>query len=751
MSFPWGGGSLRLLYNSRPMDLEDLARVSRRRKRRQIKRKSRGRAWGIVRILLVGLFSASLLSVVAGVGAFAYTYRTVSENLPELDRYRNTELAQTSVVYNSAGEVVDELHGVQNRFVVDLTEVDPTLRDAVVAIEDQRFYEHRGLDFEAVGRAAWENVRSLSIREGGSTITQQLVKNTYIAQEQRQIPSFRRKMAEASLAWQYEEIHSKDEILEQYLNTVYFGANAYGAEAAARTYYNKAAADLTLPESAMLAGIINLPGTYDPFSDPESAKARRNVVLDRMLEHGYIDEKEHAAAVAEEIELSRGRVEYENDNEYFLDAVRKELAEEYGDQAVYEGGLKIYTTLDPRFQELAATSVDDVVNPEEGGPSASLVSMDPETGAVKAMVGGSDFQQVKFNLATQGKRQPGSAFKTFVLSEAIREGISTDTRYLSKYLEVPMGEYEEQPYVVQNYDFHERGPINLKTATEQSDNTVYVQLALDLGLENVVDMASKMGLESALETYPSTAIGGLGEGVSPYEMASAYSTLANGGVHMEPYLVEKVTREEDGEEVTIQEHEPEGKEALTRDQAAAVTQTLRGVVERGTASRYRDLVDEIGRPSAGKTGTSENFVDAWYIGYVPQLTTSVWVGYPEERVPMVNINGLPEINGENYPLDIWSLYMQGAVGDLPVEQLDTPSDDLQLRLKTTGRALDAPTPATTGGTTRETTAQRTTRESTTPQTSPASNPPPQQPLPQQLVPQQPTPTARPPSAQYPVQ
>jgi penicillin-binding protein 1A len=728
------------------MDLEDLARVSRRRKRRQIKRQSRGRAWGIVRILLVGVFSASLLSVVAGVGAFAYTYRTVSENLPELDRYRNTELAQTSVVYNSADEVVDELHGVQNRFVVALSEVDPTLRDAVVAIEDQRFYEHRGLDFEAVGRAAWENVRSLSIQEGGSTITQQLVKNTYIAQEQRQIPSFRRKMAEASLAWQYEEIHSKDEILEQYLNTVYFGANAYGAEAAARTYYNKAAVDLTLPESAMLAGIINLPGTYDPFSDPESAKARRNVVLDRMLEHGYIDEEEHAAAAAEEIELSRGRVEYENDNEYFLDAVRKELAEEYGDQAVYEGGLKIYTTLDPRLQELAATSVDDVVNPEEGGPSASLVSVDPETGAVKAMVGGSDFQQVKFNLATQGKRQPGSAFKTFVLSEAIRQGISTDTRYLSKYLEVPMGEYEE-PYVVQNYDFHERGPINLKTATEQSDNTVYVQLALDLGLENVVDMASKMGIESALETYPSTAIGGLGEGVSPYEMASAYSTLANGGVHMEPYLVEKVTREE----VTIQEHEPEGKEALTRDQAAAVTQTLRGVVERGTASRYRDLVDEIGRPSAGKTGTSENFVDAWYIGYVPQLTTSVWVGYPEERVPMVNINGLPEINGENYPLDIWSLYMRGAVGDLPVEQLDTPSDDLQLRLKTTGRALDAaPTPAatggTTGGTTRETTAPRTTPEFTVPRTPPASNPQPQQPL----VPQQPTSYARPPATQYPI-
>ncbi len=321
------------------MELEDLARVSRRRKRRQIKRQRRGRAWVFVRIMLVGLFSASLLSAVAGVAAFAYTYRTVSENLPELDRYKTTELAQTSVVYNAAGEVVDELHGVQNRFVVDLSETDPTLRDAVVAIEDRRFYEHRGVDFEAVGRAAWENVRNLSIREGGSTITQQLVKNTYIAQEQRQIPSFRRKMTEASLAWQYEKVHSKEEILEQYLNTVYFGANAYGAEAAARTYYNKEAKDLTLPESAMLAGIINLPGTYDPFSDPESAKKRRDVVLDRMLEHGYITEEEHAAAVAEEINLSRGRVEYENDNEYFLDAVRKELAEEYGVAILYEGGL----------------------------------------------------------------------------------------------------------------------------------------------------------------------------------------------------------------------------------------------------------------------------------------------------------------------------------------------------------------------------------------------------------------------------
>jgi penicillin-binding protein 1A len=224
---------------------------------------------------------------------------------------------------------VDELYGVQNRFVVGLDEIDPTLRDAVVAVEDHRFYEHRDIDFEAVGRAAGENIKNLSIQEGGSTITQHLVKNTYIAQEQRQIPSLQRKMVEASLAWQYEKDHTKEEILEQYLNIVYFGTNAYGAEAAARTYYNKEAIDLTLPESALLAGIINLPGTYDPFSDPENARTRRDLVLSRMLEYGYIAPEKHDEAVVQDLALRRGRVKDDDDNEYFLDAVRKELAEEY--------------------------------------------------------------------------------------------------------------------------------------------------------------------------------------------------------------------------------------------------------------------------------------------------------------------------------------------------------------------------------------------------------------------------------------
>jgi penicillin-binding protein 1A len=686
----------------------NLRRMNRRRRRSRKKSNWLAKARNVFLILC----AVAILGVVALFASFGQTYMALAEGMPELDDYSSTELAQTSLVYDTNGNVVDELYGVQNRFVVSLDDINPTLHEAVIAIEDHRFYEHRGLDFEAIGRAAVENVRNLSIQEGGSTITQQLIKNTYIAQEERLIPSFERKFAEASLAWQYEEEHSKEEILEQYLNTVYFGANAYGVEAAAKTYFNKKAENLTLPESALLAGIIQLPGVYDPFLDPEGAKERRNVVLDRMLGYGYITEQQHDEAVKADLVLSRGRVEHENDNEYFLNAVRKELAEEYGDDTVYEGGLEIHTTLDPELQEMANTAVDSIVNPEAGDPSASLVSVDPATGAVRAMVGGSDFDQVKFNLATQAHRQAGSSFKPFVYAEAIEQGISPETTYVSEHLEVDMGLYE-RPYVVDNYDFIERGPITLERAMADSDNTVFVQLALDIGLENFVEKAHEMGITSEVGAYPSTAIGGLGEGVTPLEMASAYSTLPNQGVHMKPYLVQRVTKEENGEEIVVQEHRLKEEQALTRDEAAVVTQALRGVITDGTASYYHDLDAEIGRPSAGKTGTTNNFVDAWFIGFIPQLSTSVWVGYPDERTPMVNINGLPEINGENYPLDIWSLYMQDAASLFPEQEFDVPSPFMDLQIKTDGRAVPPETTEDTDETTESTDAKEPDSDETT--------------------------------------
>jgi penicillin-binding protein 1A len=289
------------------------------------------------------------------------------------------------------------------------------------------------------------------------------------------------------------------------------------------------------------------------------------------------------------------------------------------------------------------------------------------------MVGGSDFDQVKFNLATQAHRQAGSAFKPFVFAEAIEQGISPETTYVSKHLEVPMGAYSD-PYVVDNYDFIERGPITLEKAIAESDNTVFVQLALDIGLENVVEKAHEMGITSEVEAYPSTAIGGLGEGVTPLEMASAYSTLPNAGVHMDPYLVQKVTKEENGDEIVIEEHRLKEEQVLTRDEAAVVTQALRGVITEGTASYYHDLDEEIGRPSAGKTGTTDNFADAWYVGYTPRLSTAVWVGYPDSRRSMAGVHGIEELNGETLPMDIWSSYMARATeGDPP---LDFPEADL---------------------------------------------------------------------------
>jgi penicillin-binding protein 1A len=636
------------------------------------------------------LCALAVLSLVGVFATFSYTYEQVAQEVPNLDSYSSGDLAQTSVVYDNEGNVVDELYGVQNRYVVEMEDIDSTLQDAVVAIEDHRFYEHQGLDFEAIGRAAVENVENLSIREGGSTITQQLMKNTYIAQEKRAIPSFQRKFTEASLAWQTEEQYSKKEILEQYLNTVYFGANAYGAEAAAKTYFNKSAGELTLAESAMLAGIINLPGAYDPFNDPASAVARRNVVLDKMLQYGYINQKEHAEAVAQELELSRGRVEHQSDNEYFLDAVRKELAREYGDEMVYEGGLKIYTTLDPQLQEQASTSVDEILY-DPNDPSAALVSIEPSTGAVKSMVGGSDFEQVKFNLATQGQRQPGSTFKPFVLAEAIEQGISPDSRYVSQPLSIPMPADSADPYYnVVNYEDEYRGSITVEDATKYSDNAVYVQLAQDLGIENVVDMADKLGIDSEIDSYLPTAIGGLRQGVTPMEMASAYATFANQGIRMEPYLIDRVVQKKDGEEVTLKESKLEGEQVISRDVAAKVNEVMSDVGE-----FYGTEAELGGRPVATKTGTSEEFSDAWFVGYTPQLATSVWVGYPGDRIPMVWIRGYEKIDGGAFPMDIWTLYMQRAMQEYPeIQQFSPPSPSMNLKVKTDGNAVPPPPPPT---------------------------------------------------------
>ena len=350
-----------------------------------------------------------------------------------------------------------------------------------------------------------------------------------------------------------------------------------------------------------------------------------------------------------------------------------------GDDALDRGGLRIYTTLEPELQREAVASTEEVLNLYDD-PSGAVATVEPQNGAIKALAG----RVGNFNLALDARRQPGSSFKPFVLAAALREFVSPETTYLSRNLNIP---YDGETVQVSNYDFIERGPINLDKAMAESDNTVFVQLAIDLGLANVVQTARDMGITSEIDPFPSTAIGGLREGVSPLEMASAYATFAAGGIHREPYSVERIDRVSFGNRDPAYDHRVEGRRVLSGNQAAAASEVLRGVVQEGTASLLHDLDEEIGRPSAGKTGTTDDFIDAWYVGYTPRLATAVWVGYPEGRRSMVDIHGEPVINGENLPMDLWSLFMSRATAGKPVQDFP-PSDTSEFKLLNRGYARD---------------------------------------------------------------
>jgi penicillin-binding protein 1A len=352
--------------------------------------------------------------------------------------------------------------------------------------------------------------------------------------------------------------------------------------------------------------------------------------------------------------------------EPFLERVRREVEEELGPEAFGRGGLRIYTTLEPDLQHAAVESSEEILF-ESTDPSGSVVTVEPQTGAIRALAG----QEGGFNLALDARRQPGSSFKPFVLAAALKRNISPESVYVSHDLNI---RFQNRYYTIENYDSVERGEISISEATAESDNTVFVQLAMDVGLENVAKTARALGIGSPVEPYPSTAIGGLGVGVSPLEMASAYATFAGGGIHREPYAVERVERVAYGESEPVYDHRLAGRRVMTGNQAAALNEVLRGVVEDGTASMFHDLDKEIGHPSAGKTGTSNNFADTWYVGYTPRLCTAVWVGYPHSRRSMVGVHGLEEPNGETLPMDLWSLYMSQATKGDPT--LGFPAADL---------------------------------------------------------------------------
>lgn len=585
--------------------------------------------------------------VVAGVA-----WAAIMRDIPDPDaKPKGTD--QTTVVYDRNGEVLAKLFAEQNRTDTAFANIPLDLRNAVVSTEDQRFYKHGGVDPWGIARAVWVDVTKGKLH-GGSTITQQYVKVAFVTPER----TLKRKIMEAILAYRVEKKLTKDEILQRYLNTIYFGHGAYGVESAAQVYFGTSLGELDLAQCATIAGVIKSPGRYSPYLDPDAAKRRRDTVLGQMAEQGFIDPAAHDAAVAEEFALS-GLADSSAEAPYFMEYIKALLIDEYGSEAVFRGGMKIKTTLDLRMQRVAEQAITAVLD-EPGDPSAALVALNPVTGEIVAMVGGRDFSQQQFNVAVQGRRQPGSAFKPFVLVSALQQGIGSEQLFKSgaRSFVLPNG----QTWKVSGSG-DASNSVRLREATEKSVNSVYAELILDAGAEKVVETAKAMGITSDIEPVPAIALGGLKQGVSPLEMASAYGTLAAGGKQTVPYGVIEVA---DSRGEVLHSGESSATQALDPSLAYIATDMLTGVVTRGTGTAAR-----IGRPAAGKTGTTQAYRDAWFVGYTPQLVCAVWVGYPDSQVEMKSVHGRA-VTGGSFPAEIWARFMQGAIGKAPVKEFVRP-------------------------------------------------------------------------------
>lgn len=579
--------------------------------------------------------------------------------------------AQSSHVAAADGTILATLDAGENRTSVSLSEMAPAVADAVVAIEDHRFFDHEGVDVRAIARAFRRNAEAGEIKEGGSTITQQYVRLVMLGRER----TVNRKVREAVLAFEIERRLTKEEILERYLNHVYLGNGAYGMEAAADLYFGLDASELSLSQAALLAGLIRAPERYNPLVEPELALRRRNLVLDKMAEYGFAETDRVAAAKGEPLGVVEGSDTsrrypaghfVERVKQFVLDDERFGETREARTRLLFQGGLRIETTLDPRLQMLAQDAVGRVLVDPEHDPSASLVTLDPRTGEVLAYVGGRDFfgdePHAKFDLASQARRQAGSAFKPVVLAAALTEDIPLSRTYPAPpEIEIPLR--GQAPWKVRNYDGDGGGAMNLVDATVASVNTVYAQLVMDVGAQDVVDLATVLGVRSPLSPYPSAALGT--NGVSALDMASAYATFAADGLHAEPTFVRKVTAA-DG--TVLYEAAPQRDRVIPAETARQVNAVLEQVVSRGTGVNAR-----IGRPVAGKTGTGEEWRDAWFVGSSPELTTAVWVGFADAERPMVPPTTRALVTGGLWPAQIWGLFMGAALADTPISEFPAPT------------------------------------------------------------------------------
>lgn len=574
-----------------------------------------------------GILLTFLIGLVAGASLLLYLLQT----MPAIDNLQSYLPNETTLIFSADGKVLARLHEEENRQVVPLSQISPSVRTLIVASEDPNFYRHHGLDFSGILRASIKNLMYGRVVEGGSTITQQLARNVFLNRHK----TIARKLSEALLALQIERRYTKEEILELYLNHVYFGHNSYGIESAANLYYGKRAADLNLAEAALVVGLVSGPELYSPYRNFEGAKQRQLGVLRKALEQNLISEPQAKQATAFALALTPKNMQRLGGMApYFISHVLQEVIDQFGQDVVYRGGLRVYTTLDSRKQAAA----EDVIKryaadgPKFNFSQAALLSIDPRTGFIEAMVGGIDFGASKYNRAVQSKRQPGSSFKPFVYTAAIEQGIYPGTVLMdtpTTFKVYPNKWNPKGTWSPHNFDRKFHGPVTMRQALERSLNIPSIRLLEQVGIDNAIDVARRMGITSHLEPGLALTLGV--SDVSMLEMTSAYGVFANGGVRVEPAAITKI---ESRDGVTLYKNTIKEKRVIDSNVIAIMVDMMRGVITRGTGVR-----GQIGRPAAAKTGTTEEFRDAWFIGFVPQLVTGVWVGNDDNR----SMRGVAEV------------------------------------------------------------------------------------------------------------
>lgn len=600
-------------------------------------------------LLSITMLSSSVLA--GGLVGLAISFR----DLPDVRQLQNFVPSETTFIYDIKGKLLARIHGEANRQVVPLNQISPNLKRAVLASEDSRFYEHHGINPSGIGRAALVNFASGEVREGGSTITMQLVRNIFLSQKR----IFSRKIAEAVLAIRLEQALSKDKILEMYLNQVYWGHNNYGVQTAARTYFKKSAQNLTLGESAMMAGLIQAPENFSPFVNMELAKQKQKEVLGRMLELNWISQQEYNDALKQKIKLGEIESFQGSALPYVTNAVSQELIKKFGRETLLKGGMRVQTTVDTNFQMMAEKTVKKWHKTLEGkglnNNQMALVAIDPRTHFIKALVGGVDSKISEFNRATQAHRQPGSSFKPFVYYTAFATGKFTpSTTTLDTRVSYRDGNGWYSP---RNYDNTFMGAISVRTALAQSRNIPAVKIGKAVGMNKVIETCRTLGIMSPMLPVSSLPLGAIG--VTPLEMASAYATFANYGWRSPSTIIARVT---DGSGNVLIDNTPKPRLVLNPWAAAATLDVMQTVVQQGTGKGAA-----IGRPVAGKTGTTSSEKDIWFIGTVPQLTTAIWVGRDDNRQLSSRATG----GGMVAP--IWRDFMQKALKGVPVENFKPPS------------------------------------------------------------------------------